>query len=104
LVLNVLGSVSQWEREAIGERTSAALQHKASQGEFTGGEAPFGFRATEEGKLEPVEAEQRTLTEARVFREQGLSLRAICRALHDRGYVSRVGRPFAPMQVARMVS
>jgi len=27
LVLNVLGAVSQWEREAIGERTSAAMQH-----------------------------------------------------------------------------
>src|SRR5215831_17502980 len=37
LVLNVLASVSQWEREAIGERTSAAMQHKASVGEYTGG-------------------------------------------------------------------
>src|SRR6202158_3470062 len=36
LVLNVLASVSQWEREAIGERTAAALQHKGSQGEYTG--------------------------------------------------------------------
>jgi DNA invertase Pin-like site-specific DNA recombinase len=39
LVLNVLASVSQWEREAIGERTAAAMQHKAACGEFTGGEA-----------------------------------------------------------------
>ena len=29
LVLNVLASVSQWEREAIGERTATAMQHKA---------------------------------------------------------------------------
>ena len=27
----------QWEREAIGERTATAMQHKASQGEYTGG-------------------------------------------------------------------
>ena len=33
MVLNVMSSVGQWEREAIGERTSAAMQHKASQGE-----------------------------------------------------------------------
>jgi DNA invertase Pin-like site-specific DNA recombinase len=26
LVLNVLGAVSQWEREAIGERTSVAMR------------------------------------------------------------------------------
>src|SRR5438445_6228472 len=44
LVLNVLASVSQWEREAIGERTATAMQHKASQGEYTGGPAPYGRR------------------------------------------------------------
>jgi len=36
LVLNVLASVSQWEREAIGERTATAMQYKAKQGEYTG--------------------------------------------------------------------
>jgi site-specific DNA recombinase len=32
LVLNVLASVSQWEREAIGERTATAMQYKARGG------------------------------------------------------------------------
>lgn len=32
LALNILMSVAQWEREAGGERTSAALQYKKSQG------------------------------------------------------------------------
>jgi DNA invertase Pin-like site-specific DNA recombinase len=36
-VLNVLASVGQWEREAIGERTATAMQHKAAQSEYTGG-------------------------------------------------------------------
>src|SRR5262249_54392712 len=36
LVLNVLTSVAQWEREAIGERTSQALQYKKAQGERVG--------------------------------------------------------------------
>lgn len=103
LVLNVLASVSQWEREAIGERTSAALQHKAAQGEFTGGEPRFGF-TSEDGKLVPVQAEQDAITEAKRFREQGFSLRAVCRALDERGYRSRAGRPFAATQVARMVA
>ncbi|MBI3722714.1 recombinase family protein [bacterium] len=43
LVLNVLASVAQWEREAIGERTSAAMAHMAEEGRFTGGEAPYGY-------------------------------------------------------------
>jgi hypothetical protein len=50
LVLNVLASVSQWEREAIGERTATAMQHKASQGEYTGGQAPYGRRVAPDGE------------------------------------------------------
>ena len=34
LVLNILASVSQWEREIIGERTSVAIKHKQSKGEY----------------------------------------------------------------------
>src|SRR5882672_9158542 len=49
LVLNVLASVSQWEREAIGERTSAAMKHKAGQGEYTGGDVPYGWRVATVG-------------------------------------------------------
>src|SRR5215472_11276059 len=50
LVLNVLASVSQWEREAIGERTAAAMQHKASLGEYTGGDLPYGYRLGPDGE------------------------------------------------------
>jgi site-specific DNA recombinase len=31
-MMNLLASVSQWEREVIGERTSDALQHLKAQG------------------------------------------------------------------------
>ena len=103
LVLNVLASVSQWEREAIGERTAAVMQHKASQGEYTGGRAPYGFRV-ESGSLVAVEAEQAVLTAARDAKLAGLTLRAIARELEQRGLVSRTGRPFAPTQVARMLA
>ncbi|MCK7581728.1 MAG: recombinase family protein [Chromatiales bacterium] len=42
LILNILGSVSQWERETIGERTRDAMRHKQAQGEYIGGEPPYG--------------------------------------------------------------
>ena len=51
LVLNVLVSVAQWEREAIGERTRDAMRHKKSRGEYTGGHVPYGFTLAGEGKL-----------------------------------------------------
>jgi len=105
LVLNVLASVGQWEREATGERTSAALAYKAERGEFTGGEAPYGFRLGGDGvHLEEDAAEQAVLAEARRLRTAGLSLRAVARTLDSNGLRARNGRAFAAMQIARMVA
>src|SRR6516225_611736 len=36
LVINIMTAVSQWEREAIGERTRDALRHKRANGERIG--------------------------------------------------------------------
>jgi DNA invertase Pin-like site-specific DNA recombinase len=104
LVLNVLASVSQWEREAIGERTSAAMQHKASMGEYTGGDLPYGYRLAPDGErlVENLE-EQSVLAVARQLREAGLSLRALARELNAQGFRSRKGKPFAHVQIARML-
>jgi DNA invertase Pin-like site-specific DNA recombinase len=84
LVLNVLASVAQWEREAIGERTATAMQHKADQGEYTGGQAPYGRRvAAHGGRLEPDAKEQEARALARQLRSQGLSLRAVAAELES---------------------
>ena len=105
LVLNVLASVAQWEREATGERTSAALRHKAAAGEFTGGELPYGSRLAADGvALEPEPAEAAVLAAARELRQAGLSLRAVAAELDKRGLRSRTGRVFAAPQIARMVA
>jgi DNA invertase Pin-like site-specific DNA recombinase len=104
LVLNVLASVSQWEREAIGERTSAAMQHMAAEGQFTGGEARYGFAVAADGALVEVASEQDALHVARELRAGGASLRAVAAELTSRGYASRTGKPFAAQQVARMVA
>jgi site-specific DNA recombinase len=104
LVLNVLASVSQWEREAIGERTSAAMQHKASVGEYTGGDFPYGFRLGPDGErlIEDLD-EQKVLAAARKLRNAGLSLRSVARELNAQGLKSRTGKQFAHVQVARML-
>jgi site-specific DNA recombinase len=71
LVLNIMAAVSQWEREAIGERTRDALCHKRSQGERVGNIA-FGYRLSGDGQhVEPDPAEQGALAEIRRLRKQG---------------------------------
>src|SRR5262245_43477626 len=47
LVLNIMVSVSQWEREAIGERTRDALRHKRAKGERVG-TVPYGYRVADD--------------------------------------------------------
>src|SRR5271155_2455104 len=48
LVLNIMTAVSQWEREAIGERTRDAMHHKRANGERVG-TVPFGYHAAPDG-------------------------------------------------------
>jgi site-specific DNA recombinase len=93
LVLNVLCAVSQWEREAIGERTSVALRHKASRGEYTGGPLPFGLRRSADGlHVEPEPLEQAVLGRIERLRAEGASVRAIVRRLNEAGVRCRGSR------------
>ena len=104
LVLNILVSVGQWEREAIGERTAAALAVKAARGELVGA-VPYGCALAADGRtLLPEPAERAAVDLARELRAAGLSLRAVSAELDRRGYRARNGRPFAATQVARMVA
>jgi site-specific DNA recombinase len=77
LVLNIMAAVSQWEREAIGERTRDAMRHKRSQGE-RGGNIVFDSRlAGDRQHLEPDPPEQAALAEIRRPRGEGATLRGI---------------------------
>jgi site-specific DNA recombinase len=49
LVLNVLLSVAQWERETIGERTKDALQHRIRNGQRCG-KLRFGYDLAPDGR------------------------------------------------------
>lgn len=92
LVLNVLMSVAQWEREAIGERTSAAMKHMKDRGEYTGGRVPYGWSVGPDGStLVPVQDEQTTIRVAQDLRSKGLSLRKVGAALVEGGHLPRSG-------------
>jgi len=86
LVITIMGAVSQWEREAIGERTREALRHKRSNGERVGN-IEFGYRLASDGRrVERDPAEQAILKAIRELRAQGHSLRRIAATLNRQGY------------------
>jgi DNA invertase Pin-like site-specific DNA recombinase len=104
MVLNILMSVAQWEREAIGERTREALAHKRNRGERLGGALPYGKRLAPDGiHLEDDPTEQRVIATIRRYRQRGLTIRAIVDRLKKRGVTSRNGRPLGVAQVHAVV-
>jgi len=101
LVITIMGAVSQWEREAIGERTRDALRHKRSQGRRVGNIA-FGSRLAADGEhLEADAGELAALAEIRRLRGEGTTLRGIAAALNHRAYRTRRGTPWRLESVAR---
>lgn len=79
LFFTVLAGFAEWERTRILERTNDGRKAKRAAGGFTGGIAPFGYKAVGEGRdaklvLDPkTHAARSTILECRAA---GMSLRA----------------------------
>jgi site-specific DNA recombinase len=89
MILNIMTAVSQFEREAIAERTRTALQYKKAIGERVGNVA-YGWKVAADGKrLEPDMDEQRMVSLIRELRSKRMSLREIAAELNNRGLATR---------------
>ena len=103
LVLNIMTAVSQWEREAIGERTRDALCHKRSRGERVGN-VTYGFRVAADGKhLEADADEQHVLAEIQRLRNAGATMRGIAVVLNRSTFRTRRGTAWRLESVARVL-
>jgi len=101
LVVNMLGVVAQWEREAIGERTEIALGHKRANLKVYA-PTPFGYRR-EGNDLVPEPIEQDALEEAVRLDCAGYSYRAIGCALEARGVKPHRGTRWHASSVRAML-
>ena len=90
LMLNVLMSVAQWEREAISERTQEAMDELKRRGVRMGG-APYGWQYTKEpdehGRRNIVmhPGEQRVIQRICTLHREGLSVLDIAKRLTSEG-------------------
>ncbi len=92
--LTILAALAQLEREQIGERTRAAMAELRRQGRRTSRFAAFGS-CHKEGRLVPVEEEQRLLRRILELRSQGLGPRRIANTLNSGDVANpRSGRPW----------
>ncbi len=92
MVLNVMMTMAQWERETIVERTRGAMAFKRSKGERVSGRIPFGSDLGPDGRsLVANEAEGLALAEVRRWRSEGWPLRRIAAELETRGVATKTG-------------
>jgi site-specific DNA recombinase len=103
LVLNVLASVSQWEREAIGERTAAVKQSMKANGLYCGGLVPYGQMLIN-GQLVTNPQEQAIITRAKTLKSEGHSLRTIATMFSQEGLKTRKDTDFSHVLVSRMAA
>lgn len=99
LAMNILMTVSEWEREAASERTAAVMAHLKATGQYAGGWPPFGFRLDEENNLVEDPAEQAIIAQARALRASGRSIRKIATELPRN---PNTGNVYSTSQVQRM--
>ena len=97
-------ALAEMERRLIGERTKAALSHKKSKNEKTGGDIPFGYDLTPQGFLAKNEDEQRVIRNIKRLHGQGFSLRRICSELEREGHKTKRGNAvWHPETIAHII-
>jgi site-specific DNA recombinase len=102
LVITIMGAVSQWEREAIGERTREALRHKMGNNQRVG-TILYGHRLAADGcHLEREPNEVACMEAIQNLRSQGYSLRKVAHMLNESGLRTRRGSVWRLESVARV--
>lgn len=93
LLVHVLASFGEFERERITERVTDALTHKRRSGKVYG-PVPFGYRRYADC-LEAAPEEQAALAQMRAMRERGASYQAIADHLNAHGPATHSGKPWS---------
>jgi DNA invertase Pin-like site-specific DNA recombinase len=100
-MVNVLGSVAQWERETIGERTATALRHKRAKGEVFN-HTPLGWDRDGD-VLVPNGAELAIVERIKSERAAGVSLGAIAARLNADGIKGKAGGRFHASTIRKVL-
>lgn len=101
MVFRMMAVLSEFERDQIAERTSAALAHKKARHEVYSA-LPLGYM-NDAGKLVPVDEELRVVAEIKEMRGSGMSLEKIAADLNARGIIGKRGGKFHGMTVKKIL-
>ena len=101
MILSILTTVSQWEREVISERTKTVLQHKKANGERCGN-IPFGMRLIPGGKVLEEDVKEQSIINMIKINRAEKTLAEIAGILANAGYCTRNNKPFTISQISKI--
>ena len=109
LTIHIFAAIAQQERQAISDRTKAALQAKKERGHTLGNAGNFSQAGRQAGanKRKQQALDNATLTPARaiagLLRSQGATIQAIADKLNEMGLTTPTGKAFRLEQARRLL-
>jgi site-specific DNA recombinase len=103
LMLGILGSFSQFERQIIAERTKNSLAHLSKQGRRISGKTPWGWDCKDGRNLTPNKEEGKVTAWMLDQQSKGLSAAKIAKALEAKGVKPKYGKVWYPGVVYRIL-
>jgi site-specific DNA recombinase len=102
LILNILTSVSSWEREMAGERTNETFEHIRSTG-VPAGRTPLGWSRDSGGKCIRDEQGQRAIARMVELRASMASYRDIANILEREGYKPKAAEKWNHVSIRKVI-
>lgn len=102
MILTIMASVAQLERDQINERTQGGRKAKAAKGGFAYGAPSYGFNAVD-GELVENAKEQEVIQLIRRHKRSGKSLREIASFLDAQGITTKRGKAWQANQVKEIL-
>ena len=103
LILNVLMTVAQWEREVIAERTRDTLQSKIRRGERCG-RVRFGYDLAGDGvNLVRNEREQEAIATLKEWKARGKTYRDLVAMIEELGIETKSGGVWRPATIRQIL-
>tara|TARA_R100001530_G_scaffold93432_1_gene64844 strand:+ start:110 stop:796 length:687 start_codon:yes stop_codon:yes gene_type:complete len=88
LYFNMLSSFAQFERDTCSERIRVVKENERAKGRYLGGDYPFGYAVTMDGRVELHPEEQRAIGTMIMLRKEGVSLRNISKEIKSKHGIS----------------
>lgn len=102
MILTVMASVAQLERDQINERCKDGRKAKKALGGFIGGHVPYGFDVLD-GQLVPNPQEQQILETIRKQRRGGKTTYSIAKYLNEKGFPTKTGAKWSHVLVGKLL-